>query len=215
MKKYCKTLLKDFILAILAGFTIGLGGLAFLSCDNKIVGSLFFTVGLFIVLAFDFNLFTGKICFSLENKPSYIGRLAVVWCGNFAGATGIGYLLSATKLINIQSKCIEIANAKLGDSFLSLFLLGILCNILIFIAVYGFKKFKEPWLRCLALFFGVSVFVLCGFEHCVADIFYFSFANVWSWDAFLRILTITAGNIVGGLFIPVIMMLIKRIKDVD
>lgn len=57
---------------------------------------------------------------------------------------------------------------------MSLFILGIFCNLLIFVAVDGFKENPHEIGKYLSLFFGVSVFIICGFEHCVADMFYFS-----------------------------------------
>ena len=209
---YFKEIFSEFILAILAGICISLGSLAYLSSPNAVVGALFFTVGLFMVLFFDFNLFTGRICFSLEKKPSYIINLIVIWLGNLAGALSTGYLLRLTRLETLFEKCNSICQTKLNDGLHSLFILAIFCNILIFVAVYGYKKADEGWKKCLALFFGVSVFVLCGFEHCVADMFYLSFANVWSWSALGRILLITLGNIIGGLVIPLLLKLITLLR---
>ena len=65
-------------------------------------------------------------------------------------------------------------------------------------AVDGFKKKGNP----LILFVCVSVFILCGFEHCVANMFYFSLAGVWSGKAVLYLLLMTLGNSAGGLLIP-------------
>ena len=81
---------------------------------------------------------------------------------------------------------------------------------MIFLAVYGVANFKGEIAKMLALLFGVSIFVLCGFEHCVADMFYFTFARAWSFDAILRILVITLGNTVGGLLVPVVMKITKK-----
>ncbi|MCM1441307.1 MAG: formate/nitrite transporter family protein, partial [Roseburia sp.] len=86
--------------------------------------------------------------------------------------------------------------------YLSLFILGVLCNILIFIAVDGFKNNPHELGKYLSLFFGVTVFILCGFEHCVADMFYFTAAGAWSADALVRLLVITLGNAVGGVLLP-------------
>ena len=88
----------------------------------------------------------------------------------------------------------------------------IFCNILIFLAVYGFNKFESPLFKALALFFGVSVFVLAGFEHCVANMFYFSIANAWGGDALVCILATTLGNIVGGLLLPICFKISDKLK---
>ena len=202
MKKLFLLGIKDFVLAILAGISISIGCVAFLASGNKIVGALFFVIGLFMVCNFNLNLFTGKVCYTLDNKPIYIGKLAIIWVGNFVGAICMALLVNATRLTSLAENAEAIVNVKFSDSVASLFLLGILCNILIFLAVHGYKTLEHPLAKTLALVFGVSVFVLCGFEHCVADMFYFAFANGWSWAMLDRILVITLGNIVGGLTLP-------------
>ena len=58
--------------------------------------------------------------------------------------------------------------------------------------------------KYLSLFFGVMVFILCGYEHCVADMFYFTAAGVWSVDTVLRLVVITLGNAVGGVLFPLV-----------
>ncbi len=197
---------------IMAGVSISLGGLAYLCCTSKVVGSLFFVVGLFIVLFFDFNLFTGRICFALDKKPNYIINLVLIWLGNFAGAAITSLLLLCTRLEVLQFECSKIVNIKLNDSLISLLLLAIACNMLIFVAVYGFKRGENLLTKGLALFFGVAVFVLCGFEHCVADMFYFTFANAWNIQSFAAILVITGGNIFGGLFMAGVVKLKDKIS---
>ena len=79
---------------------------------------------------------------------------------------------------------------------------GILCNIFIYLAVESFNKNPHELGKYLGLFFGVMVFILSGYEHCVADMFYVSAAGCWSGDMLLRILVITAGNAVGGVLLP-------------
>lgn len=199
----------EFLSAVMAGVCISIGGIAFLCSPSKAVGAIFFCVGLFLVLLFDFSLFTGRICFALDKKPVYLINLILIWLGNFCGTLIAGSALLLTRLINIQEACIDICSTKLADSFLSLFVLGIFCNILIFVAVYGYKKSDNPLIKILSLIFGVSVFVLCGFEHCVADMFYFAFARSYGGQQILRLLTVTAGNIVGG----ILMALVIKLKD--
>ena len=213
MKKALIGLSKDLILGIMAGMCISIGCVAFLSSGDKVVGSLFFVVGLFMILNLDFNLFTGKVCYALENKPFYILRLLFIWIGNFLGALVSALLIGVTRLKGLKEACEGIVNTKLNDSLVSLFVLAIFCNILIFLAVYGYKNFDNIIAKTLALIFGVSVFVLCGFEHCVADMFYFCFAGAWTGKMLLALLIITLGNIVGGLFIPLVIKLNKKMDN--
>ena len=86
----------------------------------------------------------------------------------------------------------------------SLFFLGVLCNIFIYIAVEGYKNNPHELGKYLSLLFGVMVFILVGTEHCVADMFYFWMGGVWSGHAVAAILVITLGNAVGGVLFPLL-----------
>lgn len=207
-----KNYLKSIILAILAGMSISIGCIAFLASNNKIIGSLFFVIGLFMVCNFDFNLFTGRVCSALDKKPIYILELFIIWIGNFIGSLITSSLVRLTRLQSLIDNCNNIVDIKLNDSLISLFILGIFCNLLIFLAVYGYKNFDNSLAKMVALFFGVSVFVIAGFEHCVADMFYFTFAGAWSWQMILRLLIITTGNIVGGLLIPGVLKVVSLLN---
>ena len=87
---------------------------------------------------------------------------------------------------------------------IKLFFLGVLCNILIYIGVEGYRSNPHELGKYLSLFFGVMIFILCGAEHCVADMFFFWAAGAWSGRAVLCILVITAGNFCGGLLFPLL-----------
>ena len=201
--------LKTFIYGIIGGMCISIGGCAFLASESKVVGAVFFVVGLFTICTFGFNLFTGKVCYSLENNAKYLGTLGLIWLGTFAGCLIMGGLLRLTRLTALVEKAQGVADTKLGDSLLSIFILAIFCNILIFIAVDGFKNIQHEIGKYLALFFGVTVFVLCGFEHCVANMFYITAAGRWTGYALLFIIVNTLGNAAGGLLIPVL----KKLSD--
>ncbi|MCR4724259.1 MAG: formate/nitrite transporter family protein [Clostridia bacterium] len=196
---------KTFIGAVLAGIAIGLGGLVFLSVDNKVIGSFLFTIGLFTVCTMGFNLFTGKVCYTFQNDTAYKIGLPVIWLGNLAG-TGLtaGCAWMTRVAPAVSEKAMGLCQTKLGDSYVSLFFLGILCNIFIYIGVEGYKSNPHEIGKYLALIFGVMVFILCGTEHCVADMFYFWMAGAWSSQAVIRLLVITLGNAVGGVLLPLL-----------
>ena len=204
--------LKEFLLSVLAGMSISFGCVAFLASGNKIVGALFFVVGLFMILNFNFSLYTGKVCYAFDNKPSYILRLFLILGGNIVGAILMALMVGATRLTSLHDAVMGVVSAKMNDNVLSLFFLGIFCNMMIFLAVYGYKNFENILAKMVALFFGVSVFVLCGFEHCIADAFYFAFAGEYSIKAFLYLMMIVLGNTVGGLFLP---LMIKAVKGLE
>ncbi len=198
--KYIKT----FVSGILGGAYIGFGGVAFLSLESKVLGALFFTVGLFTICTFGLNLFTGKVCYVFQQDRSYALGLPLIWLGNVVGTGIVAKMILATRLSSLSEKAQTLCEVKLEDGLGSLFVLGILCNIFIYIAVEGFKNNPHQLGKYLSLFFGVMVFILCGYEHCVADMFYFFAARAWSAHAVVCILVISAGNAVGGVIFPLV-----------
>ena len=190
--------LKIFASAVLAGMCVGLGGVVFLSVDNRVIGAALFTVGLFTICTFGLHLFTGKVCYAPENGKSYNLALPIIWLGNLVGTGITALIVSLSRIDGISAKAEELCATKLDDSILSLFLLGVLCNIFIYIAVEGYKNNPHELGKYLSLFFGVMVFILAGTEHCVADMFYFWLSG-WSVDAAVRVLVITLGNAAGGI----------------
>ena len=203
--------LETFFGAILAGMSIAIGGLVFLSVDDRVIGSALFTVGLFTVCTMGLNLFTGKVCYVLQNNREYALALPIIWIGNLAGTGLIALFASLTRNAPaLAEKAAGMCQTKLNDNLISLFFLGILCNILIYIGVEGFKNIPHEIGKYLALLFGVMVFILCGTEHCVADMFYFWIAGAWNARAIVCILIITLGNAVGGVIFPVLRDLQNR-----
>jgi formate/nitrite transporter FocA (FNT family) len=196
IKKY----LKNFWSAVLAGVAISLGCIVFLSVENKIIGSLLFAVGLLTILAFKLNLFTGKAPYICENKPSYCIFAGVVWLGNFVGAFLTSLLVRYTRIYNsIIDKCLTVANTKVSDNLVSLFILGLYCGMLMYIAVDTFSKQsgEKNFSATVQTILCVSVFMLSNFEHSIADMFYFMLAlPITQWA--LPLIVITFGNIIGG-----------------
>ena len=201
---------KVFLSAILAGLCVGYGGIVFLSLENKVIGAAAFTVGLFVICTFGFHLFTGKVCYVLQNDRDYAIDLPVIWLGNLIGTGLTAGIASLTRIAPaVREKAISLCQIKLNDSLFSLFLLGILCNILIYIAVDGYKSNPHELGKYLSLFFGVMIFILCGTEHCVADMFYFWMAGLWSGRAILSVLVITLGNAVGGVLFATLHQVVR------
>lgn len=199
------------VYSILAGVSISIGGTAFLSLENKVLGALCFTVGLFVVCTFGFSLFTGKVCYVFEKDKQYAIDLFIIWAGNFAGTWLTAQFLLFTRIApTLREKAAVLCETKLSDNLLSIFILAVFCNILIFIAVDGFNKNPHEAGKYLALFFGVMVFILCGFEHCVANMYYFSIAGMWSGKAFLYVIVMTLGNSLGGVIIPLFINILKK-----
>ncbi len=197
---------RDLRLGIAGGLSIAIGGTVFLLVEDKIIGAFLFSVGLFTICSMGLNLFTGKACGLIkDHSGKYITRLVIIWTGNLIGAVAAGLLLSFTRLSEklipaAQSVC----SAKLGQSPVSSFILAVFCNILIWLAVTGFSEIRDPVGKYLALILGVTVFVACGFEHCVANMFYLAMAQLYTGQALLFLLICTAGNMVGAVLIPLL-----------
>ena len=190
--------MKCFLRAILAGIAIGLGGCIFMgmvTSEYKWVGAILFSIGLFTVFTFRLDLYTGKVGYAVENKPSYLVDLVVIILGNFVGALIIGQMIPMPEAAEVL-----IVDAKLGGDIdcWRVFCKGVFCGMLMFIAADYYKTQK----KYLATFVCVPVFILAGFEHSIADMFYFCASGTFTLDAFLFILVVIVGNAVGGILIP-------------
>ena len=194
MNKYYKT----FISAIIAGICISIGGTCFLSLDNKVIGAFMFSLGLLTICSNEFHLFTGKVCFA-RKWDDYL-NLLLIWIGNFVGCGIIGFSVKYTRPQLIQ-KAVEICNIKMTEKWWMIIILGIFCNVLIFFAVNNFKETAKKE-KVVLLIMCVMAFILCGFEHCVANMFYFIVAGTP--DSTRYILLNTVGNAAGGLAIGLV-----------
>lgn len=187
------------IKSILAGLMISIGCVSFLSVENKIAGTFLFSLGLYTIIILKFDLFTGKVGYLSTNRTlDYLKYLGKVWTGNLIGCVAGSAAIAATRLSIGTSGLVGV---KYGDNILSLFVLGIFCGMLMFIAVEGYKRTSNSLIVVLP----VMGFILCGFEHCIADMFYFAF-NFFKagmtiaclGDTLLRLAAITLGNLIGG-----------------
>ena len=203
--------IKEVLLkAILAGIMIGIGGALYLSVDNRYIGSLLFAIGLFCIFSFGFNLYTGKIGFLIteKNKLKFCADLGVIWIGNIIGTGFVGLLLRLTRVSESLSKTAEkMCEVKLNDDLLSIFILAVFCGMLMYIAAYNFKFGKNSGQKYIATFICVVVFILCSFEHCVANMFYFWISYSFSLKTLLYLVIMTLGNSVGSFIIPVLLKL--------
>lgn len=183
--------------SILAGLVIAIGAICNLTVGGYL-GPIVFAVGLMSVLLFEMDLFTGKAGL-LASGEIDCAKLASIWCGNFIGCAGGTIIAMATpqfeKIISAAKDIVMIRNS---NSSMENFILGIGCGILMYIAVNGYKKTKN----FIAFILPVVVFILCGFNHCVADMFYLSIGAIVFGD-FVSLLPTTLGNICGCCVIPV------------
>lgn len=213
--------LRILVSGVLAGFFIGLGGSFFLASLSlidsaygaKIIGSFLFSAGLLFVCLSGSDLYTGKIGYLPERGKGYLVDLGEMLLGNFIGAVIYGELLSLTPMgVTLQSALLSCLSTKLidlgggaGVSWYVGLINSFFCGVLVYLAVDIFKKASHPIFKALGLIFSVAIFVALGFEHCVADMFYFALSgSFWNADAgraFLSIFVYIIGNSLGSLFL--------------
>ena len=182
-----------FLSSVLAGVALSIGGIAFL-CTKQ---AIFFPIGLLIVCIYQLHLFTGKVPYA---KIHNIPKLFLIFIGNACGAFIIGRAFSYAKP-SLTVYASDICKNKLAEGW-AIIPLAILCNIMIFIAVDVFKN-KEILLMCkiFILWMATTTFVVCGFEHCVANAFYFSLAGIFNLKTFLYLFNNMLWNAIGGILI--------------
>ena len=148
---------------------------------------------------------TNNIFFQyIRNIQNYI---LIGYLGNVIGALIFG--LICKEILSIPEFVQPMIDSKVNDSWYGLILKGMFCGILIYLAVEGFKKSKTDIGKYVILILCVGAFIVCGFEHSIADAFYFSLSN----DIFSTIpalLLITLGNTIGGLLFPFINIIIGK-----
>ena len=221
IKKANLSFLKQFLLGILAGAFIAFGAQAanIVSLNgSKFLAGLIFPTGLILVLIAGAELFTGNCLMVMslfERKISLLSLLRswfTVYIGNLAGGILIAFLISRSGLFN---------NEALRE-FTVKFVLGVLCNWLVCLAVWISFAAKDVSGKILAIFFPIWLFITSGFEHSVANMYYIPagiFLEIqtenltWSSMFFNNLLPVTLGNIVGGaVFVGFVYYLIYRFK---
>ena len=224
---------KCFVSAMLAGAFIGFGAMYFCTFlgdttmafgEQRLIGGLCFCLGLCLVLCCGAELFTGNVlmaCAKASGKISFGGMFrnwGIVWVGNLAGsllAMAIVYLsnLQGMNGGEVGNAFVSVAAGKVALEPVTLFFKAVLCNILVCLAVWiGFSS-KTTADKVLGILLPISAFVACGFEHCVANMFFLPMGLVLNGVGFgaagavtlggvaYNLVLATAGNIVGGLLV--------------
>lgn len=226
-------LLSMIMLGMLAGAFIGLGalyytlvisdaGLSF--ATGRVLGAVCFSLGLLLVVVAGAELFTGNNLLAMawaDGKVSTAELLrnwAVVCMANFAGAAGLALLVywSGHAGLNggaIAEAYLKIAAAKSTMSLSELFFRGVLCNVLVCMAVWMVLAGRSVTDKFVAIVLPVSAFVAAGFEHSIANMYFFPLALLLKqsgmalpagaevitvYAMFRNLVPVIAGNIVGG-----------------
>lgn len=199
-------MLKKTVSGISAGILISIGGTIFLSCDNRYIGAILFSVALLCICYKGYSLFTGKIGFIPEKHGKE--EFSVLLLGLLGNAIGtivcgiaIRYVFPAA-----SEAALTICNAKLGQAVPAALIRAVFCGILMYLAVSIFRDHKT----IAGIVFCIPVFILSGFEHSIADMFYFAASGIVSVQAFGYLWLIIAGNAIGGMLLPVINGVMKK-----
>ncbi|MCI8871611.1 MAG: formate/nitrite transporter family protein [Lachnospiraceae bacterium] len=178
-----------FIKSVYAGIMIGIGGIVYLSAENKVTGSLLFSFGLLTIVTQGFCLYTGKIGFVKDLKE--LLHMPVIIIGNFIGTYLAAFLIKAAHL-NIDSS--ELVNRKLNNDVLPVFILSVFCGVMMYLAIDNYNKSKN----ILFIIAPVMIFILSGFEHSIANMFYFNLAGTYSLKSFCYLIVMLTGNGIGA-----------------
>ncbi|WP_026784568.1 formate/nitrite transporter family protein [Pleomorphomonas koreensis] len=234
VKKARMPALASAALAVIAGGSIGLGALFFgiVLADptlgfaaQRLLGGLVFTLGLALVMIGGAELFTGNclIVMAWANRQLSTGEVlrnwTIIWLGNLVGALGLVFLvvMAHTSGLNgdgFGTGMIKLAVGKVGPDAVTIFFKGVLCNILVCLAVWLSYAGRSVTDKLFGMVLPVTAFIAAGFEHCVANMFILPYAwvlihtghapegvdvSLLTFGAIVHnIIPATLGNIVGG-----------------
>lgn len=206
---------QKIINGILAGILISLGGAVFLACNGvgidlmRVVGAFFFSLALVCICMRGYALYTGKIGLLPEkHSKEDISVLLLCLLGNLIGTVIIGYLIGwifsdKSPDLNLKATAILLCDKKLNQGYGYGLLRALLCGILVYLSVDIYRNNKST----IGILLCIPAFILSGYEHSIADMFYFAVSGIVSWQAFGYLIIIVIGNSIGGLLIPVLQLI--------
>lgn len=191
IKKTNLTTKKLILLGIAAGFFIGIGaeasslamhGISNVGLARTVAGAVF-PIGLMLIVLLGGELFTGNCLISMavyDKKAKLKGmirNLTIVYISNFIGAALMAWMINNCGQLNFSDGgagafTIKVALGKVGIDPMQAIISGILCNVLVCLAIFMAATAKDVAGKCIAIFFPIFVFVISGFEHCVANMYY-------------------------------------------
>ena len=207
-------------LSVLAGVFIALGAAAFTAAmagvdpdygPARLLGGLIFSTGLVLVIVAGAELFTGNALIVMAwvdgrvSLPALLRNWAFAYFGNLAGALSVVLLMAAAGLLSAKAGevAIRVSEAKAGLGWIEALSRGILCNMLVCLAVWLTFAARSVTDKILAIILPITAFVLLGYEHSVANMYLIPAG--WAAGApidiagFLNnLIAVTAGNVIGG-----------------
>lgn len=187
----------SLIKSIMGGISISIGAYAYLitlnKSNNPILASCVFYIGLALIFVLGANLFTGKVLTDGSIKKGHFKNLSVYWIGNLVGSIIAVVLLNQIYTLDITN----IISNKMNLSLTQMFISAIFCNMLVCSAVLSYKNTKNH----IYSWFFITIFVLCGFEHVVANFTYYTVGilkGLFSIKMIAALIVVTIGNFIGG-----------------
>lgn len=233
LKKYDKFkrgFFKSLLNSMMAGFYIGIGMVLLIYINDhfdapysKLLAALIFPLSLTVVVFTGADLFTGNVMLhsisAMNKKISKIEALKLIslsYFGNFLGAIVLAILVyfSVAPSDSLLTKTIDIATMKSSYEIINLIFKGILCNILVCLAILLVNITKDEVTKIILIFLTIAPFILLGHEHSVANMTVFSLAtmiNNFSIALILKnLIFVTIGNLIGGYLLALIYYLIDK-----
>lgn len=193
-------LLKQIVDGILAGLLIAIGGTVLLSCEDKIVGAVLFSVALLCICLLGYSLYTGKICYIADHPTrETFSVLLLGLLGNLIGTFACGRAIRFA-LPAVGEKALVMCEGKLEQTFPVTLIRAFFCGVLIYLAVEIYRRGKG----IVGILFCIPVFIMSGFEHSIADMYYFAASGLVSLQGTGFLFTVLLGNSLGGLLIPLL-----------
>ena len=198
-------MLRDTLSGVSAGTCISLGGAVFLACENRTVGAVLFSVALLCICFRGYALFTGKVGFLPENhaRPA-VQLLLLCLLGNLIATVICGILVRFAVPASGET-AFTVCSAKLTQSPAATLIRGFFCGVLMYLAVSVWRDRQTP----VGILFCIPVFILSGFEHSIADMFYFAASGIVSARAFVFLWIVILGNALGAMLLPALDLLGK------
>lgn len=230
---------KTAVLAVLAGafiafgamlYTVAVTGAGFGYGPTRLLGGAAFSLGLILVVVGGAELFTGNnlIVMAWASRKITTGQLlrnwVLVYVGNLAGAVATALLMAMSGALGIAdgaplATVVAIAQAKVALPFLDALIRGVLCNVLVCLAVWLTFAARNVSGKILAIIFPIAGFVALGFEHSVANMYFipvaiFAGADGVGWGGLLaNLLPVTIGNIIGGGMLVALVYWLVYLRD--
>ncbi|MBN3490336.1 formate/nitrite transporter family protein [Acholeplasma equirhinis] len=195
--------LKYILSAVLSGIVVGIVATTYLALknENMILGAFLFGFGLLSICTLDFKLFTGRVAYIIDEKPSYLLDLLYIVVGNLIGLSFFALLVHISGMTTVIENAHHLVEAKLDAPIYSIFTKAIICGFLMYLGVEGYKRVPNDVAKVVLNIFAVVIFIFAGVEHSIANAYYFVVSGSFTWEVLLAFIVMLLGNGVGSVLI--------------